>query len=527
MLRTLGLLCILAALAGAVEAEVITVALDGSGDHEDLQAAVDAAGDGDEIRVGPGEHLVSSPLDLNPLHDPEDPESPPLRNLIVRSEEGPERTTLRVPVLEPDPLYIPVVVFAKGEDGRTVLDGFSITGGRDAGLSVTGGSSPRIERCIIRGNTGLMAAGVFCGEEATPTLVDCEITENISDEWGGGLGLWDRAHPRLVGCRIVGNFAYDYGGGVLCNRDALATLERCVVSSNTAENGGGFASFDGGVTLDRTRVIGNMARRAGGAVYLDTEGDLVAVNTVIYGNRAETSGIVHALDDSDAFLDYSTVAGNEGEPFCGDSLLAFRTCIVDIEEPQGEVPCLLLDGCLVGEDPRFERAPVPRFDRLREVRIDPLVREVPDYFDEDPDLRIREGSPAIDMGDPAGAPEVDLAGLLRPCGSGVDAGAHEHAEDGCAVEGAPFRRGDANSDGGRDIADAVFALGHLFLGDAAPLCLDAADSDDSGALNLTDAVYTLNWLFLGGPEPAEPFADCGPDPTADELACELATPGCG
>ncbi len=84
-----------------------------------------------------------------------------------------------------------------------------------------------------------------------------------------------------------------------------------------------------------------------------------------------------------------------------------------------------------------------------------------------------------------------------------------------------FLRGDANVDGDLNLTDAVFTLGSLFLGEAAPTCADAADADDNGDIQITDAVYTLNFLFLGGtaiPEPAGP--ECGVDPTDDELGCE-------
>jgi antitoxin (DNA-binding transcriptional repressor) of toxin-antitoxin stability system len=64
-----------------------------------------------------------------------------------------------------------------------------------------------------------------------------------------------------------------------------------------------------------------------------------------------------------------------------------------------------------------------------------------------------------------------------------------------------FRRGDANADGEVDLSDGSRTLGHLFLGQLAPPCLDAADADDSGELELTDAVFTFAHLFLGGPPP--------------------------
>jgi hypothetical protein len=91
--------------------------------------------------------------------------------------------------------------------------------------------------------------------------------------------------------------------------------------------------------------------------------------------------------------------------------------------------------------------------------------------------------------------------------------------------GAPtLRRGDASRNGTVDISDAILVLNFLFLGGTPPPCEKSADADDDGRLNLTDPVYVLNHLFQGGPPPAEPQGACGPDPTADTLACAAAEP---
>ena len=87
-----------------------------------------------------------------------------------------------------------------------------------------------------------------------------------------------------------------------------------------------------------------------------------------------------------------------------------------------------------------------------------------------------------------------------------------------------FRRGDANADGELNLTDAVFTLGVLFLGEAAPTCSDAADADDNGEVQLTDAVFTLNYLFLGGgPLPTPGSESCGTDPSRDRLDCRSYT----
>ncbi len=86
----------------------------------------------------------------------------------------------------------------------------------------------------------------------------------------------------------------------------------------------------------------------------------------------------------------------------------------------------------------------------------------------------------------------------------------------CALS-TEFRRGDANLDGGVDIADAVAGLAYLFLS-ASLGCHSAADVNDDGGLDIADPIALLDALFgSGGPIP-DPAA-CGVDPTADGLGC--------
>ncbi len=83
-----------------------------------------------------------------------------------------------------------------------------------------------------------------------------------------------------------------------------------------------------------------------------------------------------------------------------------------------------------------------------------------------------------------------------------------------------FLRADCNDDGSVDIADAVSALGSLFLGQGDPACEDACDSNDDGKVDISDAINTLGVLFLGsGMIPLPGVTDCGVDPTKDALGC--------
>jgi hypothetical protein len=94
-----------------------------------------------------------------------------------------------------------------------------------------------------------------------------------------------------------------------------------------------------------------------------------------------------------------------------------------------------------------------------------------------------------------------------------------------APEGS-FRRADPNADGGVNLSDAVFVLGHLFAGGSRPSCMKSADMDDNGTLDLGDPIYLLGHLTRGGAPPPAPYPSCGEDATSDGLGCD-AHPPCG
>lgn len=82
--------------------------------------------------------------------------------------------------------------------------------------------------------------------------------------------------------------------------------------------------------------------------------------------------------------------------------------------------------------------------------------------------------------------------------------------DECA--GVPFVRGDTNSDGTVNIADAIVVVNYLFSSGAEPECLDSADADHSGVVNIVDITYVTYYIFVGGVDISAPFPDCGLQP---------------
>src|SRR6266511_5714894 len=86
-----------------------------------------------------------------------------------------------------------------------------------------------------------------------------------------------------------------------------------------------------------------------------------------------------------------------------------------------------------------------------------------------------------------------------------------------------FIRGDANRDERRDVSDALFTLGYLFLDGPAPLCAAALDSNDDEVIDLSDAVRLLGFLFLGDASLPPPGPAAGVDPTPG-LGCGFPAP---
>jgi hypothetical protein len=101
--------------------------------------------------------------------------------------------------------------------------------------------------------------------------------------------------------------------------------------------------------------------------------------------------------------------------------------------------------------------------------------------------------------------------------------------DTCASTGSGplFQRGDINSDGGVDIADAVTALDLLFVAGTTVNCEESADVNDDGQVNIADPIYLLGYLFTPpSPAPPHPFGVCDQDTDGDPVPCATTSPGC-
>jgi hypothetical protein len=87
-------------------------------------------------------------------------------------------------------------------------------------------------------------------------------------------------------------------------------------------------------------------------------------------------------------------------------------------------------------------------------------------------------------------------------------------------DGPDFIRGDSDSSGTVNLADAIFTATWIYAGGTAPDCQDSCDANDDGQLDISDPIYTLLHLFTGSAAPPAPYPSSGPDPTfLDQIDC--------
>jgi hypothetical protein len=235
-----------------------------------IQTAIDTAEDGDEIIVAPGTYFET----INFLG----------KAITLRSSDGPAATVIDAMAYGPGG-WATVVICESGEGPDTVLDGFTIRGGRapDGGGMRNINSSPTITRCIFRDNGASCPDPISCcplenpppngagmfNYNSSPTLFGCLFVSNwvidemcgpcvpfccpmmcddCTPEWvcmpvfGATLFNWAQSHPIAVNCAFIGNSgAAVTGGGVLIN---------CLVWGNSGGLGGSvtasFSNVEGG-----------------------------------------------------------------------------------------------------------------------------------------------------------------------------------------------------------------------------------------------------------------------------------------
>ena len=96
------------------------------------------------------------------------------------------------------------------------------------------------------------------------------LTDNIAEEWGGGVNAWD-AVPMYIEGNIITKNNGGLGGGVNVNNSGKVVLRNNIIANNNAIDGGGI--YEAGkwplpeTNLINNTIYNNSADASGGGIY--------------------------------------------------------------------------------------------------------------------------------------------------------------------------------------------------------------------------------------------------------------------
>lgn len=291
------------------------------------------------------------------------------------------------------------VVTIAGEFSNSILDGFTITGGR-----------------------AFYADGI-----------SIDTNYFITGSYGGGIYVHS-ARPTLRNLIIQGNQAEVFGGGIYMGENILldnpVVLDNITFFENEAQNGGGLQNFVVEAWVKNCVFQGNIARR-GGAIY-SFFADLHLLNTLIAGNVSDgevghAGGIYLAL--SNVEIINSTISSNKNGPIFFDvsNINAIRNSVIyDFENIVSALISTNIQNSLIQHtallDPsNLLLSTLPGFVAPRSYNDAPFI---------DGDYRLSPESLLLNMGNNIHYPDdlatdTDLAGNPRVKDGIIDIGAFE------------------------------------------------------------------------------------------------------
>ena len=259
---------------------------------------------------------------------------------------------------------------------------------------------------VIDGSTALLGTGparhVVLGSDLA-TLDGFRVSGGQArggDQRSNGGGVYNGgAAPVVANCIFTNNSAAGDGGAVYTYlASAAPTFSACVFRNNSATgSGGAMGTYTSSPSVVNCLFQANSAA-TGGAFFATGAGDPSLLNCTLYGNSATASGAAtRSAGGAELLVQNCIVWDGAG---CVSTEIGSYTLVTYSDVQGGNAGTGNLSG-----DPLFASTTLS-------------------------DFRLQTGSPCINAGTSANAPETDLRYAARPQGSGVDMGAYEYIEAG-------------------------------------------------------------------------------------------------
>ncbi|MCP3875930.1 MAG: hypothetical protein GY699_22605 [Desulfobacteraceae bacterium] len=164
------------------------------------------------------------------------------------------------------------------DGASSILNNRLINSENGGGVYLCNGASTEFDSVVIDGNDARnndsYGGGIYC-DDASPQFNTCDITNNSSDGFGGGIAIFNNSSPVFEGCTIDLNTAVLDGGGIYIDGSDPDFIT-CSISSNSATSlinsrGGGIACFGGSPVLTGCTIEANQASVVGGGMLIDAD----------------------------------------------------------------------------------------------------------------------------------------------------------------------------------------------------------------------------------------------------------------
>ena len=213
----------------------------------------------------------------------------------------------------------------------------NIAGDHGAGIDLWDCYDPpvRIIRCTISGNySDERGGGMYFYRSPGVTVENCIITDNTSEENGAGISCSEYSDLTLTNSIISRNRhigVFGTGGGLYLLGSSGSHIANCIITENyTQESGGGIYMWNSHSVIENCTIAWNTAASHGGGIESDSS-DSIVRNSVVWGNTAPNGPSIGLTFDS-ITANHSDIQGGEEAVYLYLSSTIWQEGMID-EDP--------------------------------------------------------------------------------------------------------------------------------------------------------------------------------------------------